>query len=107
MLSCRIELPAGFRQSDVLAFHRRDAQRISERIDGNVLHKGLTWEGRPACLTFRFDKACVAVDLAIDGTLANDGRERMERMARRMRFALDFTYAGLGLRPIREIQPLR
>lgn len=84
MLSCRIELPAGFRQSDVLAFHRRDAQQISERIDGNALHKGLSWEGRPACLTFRFDKACVAVDLAIDGTLANDGRERMERMARRM-----------------------
>jgi DNA-3-methyladenine glycosylase II len=84
MLSCRIELPAGYRQSDVLAFHRRDAQRISERIDGNALHKGLSWEGRPACLTFRFDKACVAVDLTIDGTLENDGRERMERMARRM-----------------------
>jgi DNA-3-methyladenine glycosylase II len=83
-LSCRIELPAGFRQSDVLAFHRRDAQQISERIDGNALHKGLSWEGRPACLTFRFDQACAVVDLAIDGTLAHDGRERMERMARRM-----------------------
>jgi DNA-3-methyladenine glycosylase II len=83
-LSCRIDLPAGFRQSDVLAFHRRDAQQISERIDGNALHKGLSWEGRPACLTFRFDQACVAVDLAIDGTLAKDGQERMERMAKRM-----------------------
>ena len=84
MLSCRIELPAGFRQSDVLAFHRRDAQRISERIDGGGLHKGLSWEGRPACLTFRFDEAFVMVELAIDGMPADGGQERMERMARRM-----------------------
>ncbi len=83
-LSCRIELPAGFRQNDVLAFHRRDAQQIAERIDGNVLQKALGWEGRPACLTFKFDDAFVMVELAIDGTPANGGQERLERMARRM-----------------------
>ena len=68
----------------MLAFHRRDAQQISERIDGGALHKGLSWDGRPACLTLRFDDASVVVELAIDGALVNDGQKQMERMARRM-----------------------
>ena len=83
-LSSRIELPAGFRHNDVLAFHRRDAQQIAERIDGQVLQKGLCWEGHPACLTFRFDAAFAIVELAVDGTPADGGQEQMERMARRM-----------------------
>ena len=70
-LSCRIKLPAEFRQSDVLAFHRRDVEQLAERIDGNVLHKGLPWNNHPACLTFRFNKASVAVELVIDGSAAD------------------------------------
>jgi len=88
-LSCRIKLPAGFRQNDVLAFHRRDAEQLAERIDGNVLHKGLPWNDHPACLTFRFNKASVAVELVIDGSATGgsgtDGdQDGMKRMARRM-----------------------
>jgi DNA-3-methyladenine glycosylase II len=83
-LSCTIKLPAGFRREDVLAFHRRDSQQISERIDGNVLQKGLAWNGYPSCLTFRFRKASAVVELSIDGTAPDDGREKMKRMARRM-----------------------
>jgi DNA-3-methyladenine glycosylase II len=88
-LSCRIKLPAGFRQNDVLAFHRRDAEQLSERIDGNILHKALPWNNRPACLTFKFNKASVAVELAIDGSVTDrsvtdDDQESMRRMARRM-----------------------
>lgn len=83
-LSCRIKLPAGFRQNDVLAFHRRDAEQLAERIDGNVLHKGLPWNDHPACLTFRFNKASVAVELVIDGSATDGDQDGMKRMARRM-----------------------
>ena len=83
-LNCRIDLPVGFRYNDVLAFHRRDEQQIAERIDDNDLHKGLVWEGCPACLIVRFDDECAVVELEIDG-VSNDGdQNRLERMARRM-----------------------
>ena len=83
-LSCRIRLPKGFRRNDVLAFHRRDSERIAERIDGKVLQKGLVWYGCPACLSLRFSAGSAAVELAIDGSVDADSRESMKKMARRM-----------------------
>lgn len=83
-LSCRIKLPKGFRHDDVLAFHRRDGERVAERIDGKVLRKGLVWHGCPACLSLRFSGSGVAVELAIDGGVDPDSRESMKKMARRM-----------------------
>jgi DNA-3-methyladenine glycosylase II len=77
-------LPKGFRRNDVLAFHRRDSERIAERIDGKVLLKGLVWYGCPACLSLRFSAGSAAVELAIDGSVDPDSRESMKKMARRM-----------------------
>lgn len=81
---CRIELPQGFRRNDVLAFHRRDAQQISERIDGDVLQKGLMWEGVPACLELRFGERGVAAELALDGEGLPDVRKRLRAMVQHM-----------------------
>jgi len=83
-MRCRIELPDGFRRDDVLAFHRRDAQQISERIDGNVLQKGLVWDGVPACLELRFGERSVNATLALDGEGLPDLRKRLRATARRM-----------------------
>jgi len=81
---CRIELPEGFRCNDVLAFHRRDAQQLSEKIDGNVLHKGLVWNGVPACLALRFGERGVRAELAMDGQPEPDTRKRLRRMVKHM-----------------------
>jgi len=81
---CRIELPKSFRRNDVLAFHRRDVQQISERIDGDVLQKGVVWDGLPACLTLRFDKHDATVELVVDGKAKRQVRDRLDSTARRM-----------------------
>lgn len=81
---CRIELPQGFRRTDVLAFHRRDAQQVSERIDGNVLQKGLVWDGVPACLVLRFGERSVTAELLLDDEPMPDTRKRLRATVRRM-----------------------
>ncbi len=81
---CRFELPEGFRQGDILSFHRRDAQQISERVDGDTLRKGLTWGGTPACLTLRFGNGCAEASLSVDGARRGDERKQFETMIRRM-----------------------
>ena len=83
-LSCRIKLPKGFRRSDVMAFHRRDDEQVAERIDGNVLQKGLIWGGHAACLSLRFGVASVAAELSIDGLADAETRQRMQHTVRRM-----------------------
>ena len=82
-LSCSIRLPDDFRVADVLSFHGRDALAVAERTDGHSLHKGLSWQGRPACLTIRFSAGRAGVQLAVDGTshISPDG---LTRLARRM-----------------------
>lgn len=65
--SCSIPLPDDFRAADVLSFHGRDPLAVAERTDGHSLHKGLTWQGWPACLTIRFGTGQADVHLAVDG----------------------------------------
>jgi DNA-3-methyladenine glycosylase II len=84
LLSCTIELPAGFRHHDVLTFHQRDSQMVAERVEAEMLHKGLIWAGYPACLTIQFSNGCARASLAIDGTPAEDGDAALARMAHRM-----------------------
>lgn len=84
LLACKLRLPAGFRTQEVLAFHRRDAAMLAERVAGNALQKGLSWAGCPGCLSIRFHPGRAAVALAIDGPSAADDPQRLEAMARRM-----------------------
>lgn len=79
---CAVELPAGFRADDILAFHRRDPQAIAERVDAGLLQKGLAWEGRAARLSIRFQARHADAELAIDGP---PGRaDALPGMVRRM-----------------------
>lgn len=83
-LSCSIALPRGFRAEHVLAFHRRDPQQVSERVDGNTLHKGLAWTGQAACLTIRFRAGRAYATLAVDGNAGSDDAATLRHMVRRM-----------------------
>lgn len=82
-LTCAIELPGDFRREDVLAFHRRDAEQVAERVDAKTLQKGLAWGGCPACLTVRFRARRAEAELAIDGAPDSEP-EALARMLRRM-----------------------
>lgn len=64
--SCSIPLPASFRAGDILAFHRRDAQEIAERVTASSLHKGLLWAAAPACLSIHFAADMATAKLDID-----------------------------------------
>ncbi|WP_210433542.1 DNA-3-methyladenine glycosylase family protein [Zobellella endophytica] len=83
-LALSLSLPAGFRPGDILAFHRRDPEAIAERVDEAGLHKGLLWQGRPACLSIRFQGSVAVVRLAVDGRVAEADSPALEAMARRM-----------------------
>jgi len=84
VLLCTLPLPRTFRRDDILAFHRRDAQQVAERVDGGTLQKGIAWAGSPACLTVRFRARYAEAALVIDGAPAESAAEAFERMARRM-----------------------
>jgi AraC family transcriptional regulator of adaptative response / DNA-3-methyladenine glycosylase II len=59
-----LPLPAGLRVADVLAFHGRDAQSVSERVAGARLHKAFLYEGQASVLTLAFHGQKVRVALA-------------------------------------------
>lgn len=84
LISCSIGLPRGFCAGHVLAFHRRDPQQLSERVEADTLRKGLAWAGRPACLTIRFGARRAQATLAVDGNAGNDDPAALRRMVRRM-----------------------
>lgn len=83
-LSCTLPLPRTFRRDDILAFHRRDALEVAERVGERMLQKGIAWRGAPACLTIRFRARHVEAELAIDGAPDDPLAEAFECMVRRM-----------------------
>jgi len=83
-LACVIELPPDFHADDILAFHRRDAQMLAERVEAATLHKGLAWQGRPACLTIRFAAGRAEAELALDGAACADADADAAGALRRM-----------------------
>ncbi|MDR7090262.1 DNA-3-methyladenine glycosylase 2 [Cellvibrio fibrivorans] len=68
-----IALPHNFRLTDFLAFHQRDAQMLAEVVNEQQLKKGIVWQAMPACITFRFVKKHVEVQLHLDS-----GRKKMD-----------------------------
>lgn len=83
-IACVVDLPAGFRVADVLAFHGRDPSRLAEEVGADRLRKGLTWNGAPACLTLLFAGARARAELRVDGPLADGDRETMAALVRHM-----------------------
>ncbi|WP_323773160.1 base excision DNA repair protein [Alcanivorax sp.] len=56
MSSLSLALPAHFSVPAFLDFHGRDQHAISERVEGNVLHKAVIIDGRPCLLTLDFSQ---------------------------------------------------
>jgi AraC family transcriptional regulator of adaptative response / DNA-3-methyladenine glycosylase II len=56
-----LPMPAGLRVTDVLIFHGRDAQSVSERVDGQTLHKAFLCEDQPSVLSLTFGQLEVEV----------------------------------------------
>ncbi len=84
LLSCAVALPRRYRNDGVLAYHRRDAQQLSERVSGRSLEKAFVWRSLPACLSIRFERDRACAELAIDGAVAWKPRAEFEAMIRRM-----------------------
>ncbi|QEL55920.1 DNA-3-methyladenine glycosylase family protein [Chromobacterium paludis] len=84
ILDCDISLPSGFRPQDILAFHRRDGERLAEQVDDDGLKKGLLWRGQPACLALRFADGHAHLRLMVDGEAGADGQAELAGMGRRM-----------------------
>lgn len=68
-----ITLPHNFRLADFLAFHQRDTQMLAEIVSEQQLQKGIVWQAMPACITFKFVKKQVEVQLHIDS-----GRKKLD-----------------------------
>ena len=86
-LSCVVSLPANFRADAVLEFHGRDHTGLAERIEACCLHKGLVWDGQPACLSIRFEAGRALAELALDGIVRSDP----DGLARQVRHMLGLT----------------
>ncbi|MDE1942306.1 MAG: DNA-3-methyladenine glycosylase 2 [Betaproteobacteria bacterium] len=82
--SLELPLPRNYRVADTLEFHQRDPERVSERVDGTILQKGLVWRGAPACLTVHFASRRATAELAVDGPGRKDDPARFEQLVRRM-----------------------
>ncbi len=59
--SFTVDLPEGYRQDDVLAYHGRDPQSLSERVEGATLFKALRVEDTDALLELAFRPGAVKV----------------------------------------------
>ena len=77
-------LPTGFCVQDFLQFHRRDAKSVAERVNGNLLEKGLVWRGRPACLKICFQAQTAQASLLIDGIHENTDSGDFQPLVQRM-----------------------
>lgn len=59
-----LPLPEHTRLGDLLRFHGRDAESVSEQVQGNILRKAAHFVGRPGVLSLAFGPGEVVVSLA-------------------------------------------
>ena len=74
----RLDLPAGYRVQDVLAFHSRDAEGLAEQVVAAGLRKGVLLGGVPVVLEVEFgtDGAYCVVDADGEATRELLGQAR-------------------------------
>ncbi|WP_350283799.1 3-methyladenine DNA glycosylase 2 [Nitrosomonas sp.] len=84
VISCTLLLPTDYQLQDILSFHVRDAQAVAEAVYANHLHKGIIWQGSPACLALRFLSQGAEIELSIDHPLASLEVDELSTLAVRM-----------------------
>ncbi len=62
-----LQLPAGYRAKEILAYHARDPESLCERSDGNRIWKALLTNDGPAILELSLEKEGVWVRVHADG----------------------------------------
>jgi len=65
-----LQLPAGYRAKEVLAYHARDPESLCERSEGNRIWKALLTDDGPAILELSLEKEGVWVRVHADGKLS-------------------------------------
>lgn len=73
VINTYLKLPANYQRNIFFAFHKRDAQMLSEAVSDNQLMKGICWNNLPALLTLRFNKQKLNIELHIDS-----GRKKLK-----------------------------
>ena len=66
-----LPLPPGYRRSDVLAFHGRDAEGVAEQVTPDGLRKGILHAGVPVLLEVAFTGRQAACRADVDGPLGD------------------------------------
>lgn len=79
-----LPLPAGYRVADLLAYQGRDAQSVSERVEGHTLRKAFLLEGCPVALELRFAGGTAEAALASSAHPGSAAMVQVHRMARRL-----------------------
>lgn len=69
MTTLRLALPRGYRSADVLAFHGRDAEGISEQVSEQRLRKAVLLGGTPVLLDVTLGAREALCSVAADGAL--------------------------------------
>jgi AraC family transcriptional regulator of adaptative response / DNA-3-methyladenine glycosylase II len=64
--SFRIPLPAGYRAGEVLAYHARDPEGLTERSEGNQIWKALPTADGPVVMQLTLDSALVSIQVHSD-----------------------------------------
>ncbi len=83
-LSCGIRLPLHYPVEDVLSFHGRDAEQISEQTASTSLRKGIHWRGLPAVIEIKFSQKSAQVRLHLDGKTILQDQEALRATGRHM-----------------------
>ena len=83
-MQIKVDLPAGFRASDVLAFHARDTEGVAEQVTGTVIRKGVIIDGVPVLLEAALEQAhamcTVQADGVLDARIEQEAREALTSM---------------------------
>jgi DNA-3-methyladenine glycosylase II len=70
-VSCTIALPANYRHADVLAFHGRDAQSTAESVQGQLIRKGIVWQGQAVVVQIELGRHEARCSMSVDGDCAS------------------------------------
>lgn len=79
-----LQLPAGYRASDVLAYHARDAQSRCEQVQGRRILKALATADGPAVLEISLEREAAWCGVHAQKKLGRDGMRLLHAAALRM-----------------------
>jgi AraC family transcriptional regulator of adaptative response / DNA-3-methyladenine glycosylase II len=76
-----LQLPSGYRSKEILAYHARDPQSISERSEGNRIWKALTTADGPAVVEISIEPGQAWVRLHAQNKLGRDSMSALHAAA--------------------------